>query len=117
LLAPGTGAGPTIVIVSAVAGDDINNIAIANFLTVPSAIAGPNYNTWTDAHFNSSGHQQNNQSFLVFTERVARSVEVCPTGDRIREPIENVNLSAIRSRSISGETAIGFAGLVHDHGT
>jgi hypothetical protein len=29
--APGTGDGPTIVIVSAVAGDDINNIAIANF--------------------------------------------------------------------------------------
>jgi hypothetical protein len=54
LLAPGTGAGPIIVIVSAVAGDDINNIAIANFLTMPSAIAGPNYNTWTDAHFNSS---------------------------------------------------------------
>jgi hypothetical protein len=54
LLAPGTGAGPIIVIVSAVAGDDINNIAIANFLTMPSAIAGPNYNTWADAHFNSS---------------------------------------------------------------
>ena len=54
MLAPGTGAGPIIVIVSAVAGDDINNIAIANFLTMPSAIAGPNYNTWTDAHFNSS---------------------------------------------------------------
>ena len=54
MLAPGTGDGPTIVIVCAVAGDDINNIAIANFLTVPSAIAGPNYNTWTDAHFNSS---------------------------------------------------------------
>ena len=132
-MAPGTGAGPIIVIVSAVAGDDINNIAIANFLTMPSAIAGPNYNTWADAHFNSSAtammmmtllmvmcvcwrdwqsesnsseRRHNNQSFLVFAEQVPSFVEVCPARNQIDEVIECVNLSSIRGRSIRGETAV-----------